>query len=388
MKPQWVGVYLTRSQSWFRRLVLIAILGMSIGSFSALAIGAVFQGFEKLLINLFSSTDPILWVFPPKGQLHPVDLPHKFRQAQILACGVREEAALLQATQRPWVATLRGVENVFFNYTRLSENLLWKTSTTSETPIWLGAGVAYKLGILEAPRTKLEAYRLPTQLAEALSPEALPSQTLKVTGIFSVHKLYDESWVILPDSFVFALWGKGYSSIEIYTPVSPSQIYALCPTCEVQDAKQKHADLYMLLRQEARFAQVALFFILGLLGLNVWTTLMAFWLYKKRDWALSMALGLTPNRLAHFFYAFTASLLGISFFIGSFAATLAVWAQQKTQWLKLQGESFVIQALPAELSVEIFMSLIVFLCLMGFFYAFWIQRIIRSASVHTMLQND
>lgn len=388
MKPQWVGLYLTRSESWFRRLVVIALLGMSAGIFSAIAIGAVFQGFEKLLVHLFSTADPVLWVLPPKGQLHPVDLPHKFRQFHLPACGVREEPALLQAAQRPWVAKLRGVEKVFFSYTRLSENLLWKTSTTSQNPVWLGAGVAYKLGILENSHAFVEAYRLPTHLSEALSPEALPSQILKVTGIFSVHKLYDESWVIVPDSLVFSLWGKGYSSIEIYAPTSPSLIQKLCPSCEIQNAKQKHADLYTLLDQEARFVQIILFFILGLLGLNVWTTLMAFWLYKKRDWALGMALGLTPNRLAHFFYAFTGTLLGLSFFFGSFLAALAVWTQQKMQWLKLQGESFIIQALPAELSVGIFISLVLFLCVMAIVYGFWIQRVIRENSLHVMLQND
>ncbi len=365
----------------------ISVAGVTIGTMALIVVLSVFNGFESLVVTLFNTFDPPLKIEASRGKTFNSDtFPwEKIRELKGVraATGVIEEKALLKYRSNQFLATLKGVDDNYTEWTGL-DSMITEGSlmlTFKDQPLAIpGQGIAYYLGInLNNYEDKIEVYA-PRRMAKGFAnPEnAFVRMDIRPSGIFSVQQDFDVKYMLVPLSFIRELFE--------YTNELTSVELALEPGVEVSGIQEKikqiagnkylvknrfeqQETLYKIMKSEKYAIFMILSFILFIATFNMIGSLSMLILDKRKDISVLYALG-APNRLVKRIFMTEGLLVVLTGAVaGIVLGALICILQQQFGIVKInaEGGSFLISSYPVLMFWKDFVYVFLVVAAIGFF---------------------
>ena len=360
------------------------MVGVAVGTAALIIVLSVFNGFESVVISLFSVFDPDIEITVNQGKT--------FHENEIDAARIRalpgvisytdvvEENALLHYNKQQYLATIKGVDSLYQVKSPVDSllvtghMLLQKDSLDFAIP---GYGVAYFLNIdMNAPDNLISVF-IPKRKGSisGLPQESFHNDFIRPSAIFSVQQDFDDKYMLVPLRFARRMldYSDEVTSVEIRlakgTDVALVQqkiADITGPKFRVQNRFQQQEVLYKIMKSEKWAVFLILTFILIVASFNVIGSLTMLILDKQKDISILRSMGAKDAAIKQifFFEGLLISLTGAA--AGLLLGLLVCFLQQKFGLVKLQsGGSFIISAYPVKMMVADFIYVFITITLIG-----------------------
>jgi lipoprotein-releasing system permease protein len=370
----------------------VSVTGVAVGTMALIIILSVFNGLETLVTSIFNTVDPDLKITASEGKTF---LPDASKLKLLSAVnGVScyslaiEENALLKYEERQFIATIKGVDDNYIKVTGIDSamfegNFILKAETGRSHAV-VGVGIAQYIGLRINFVQPLWIYVPSKSRGSSMIPEeAFNSEFIFTSGLFQVEQEYDSKYVYVPLDFARTLIEnkEGVSSVEIKFTGTADEKKVQKDVTEifgsgyvVQNKYEQQEIFYKVMKSE----RLAIFFILTLIliiaSFNIIGSLTMLIIEKERDIEILKSLG-ADNSLIRKIFIFEGWLISI---IGAFAGLLlgfvVCWLQQTYGFVKLQGETLIMDSYPVVMAFPDFILVLSTVLLIGFWAAWYPVR--------------
>jgi len=368
----------------------ISAIGVAIGTMALVVVLSVFNGFEGLITDMFSSFDPELRITLTEGKSFDSSEPEiqKLRQQKSIAVftEVIEENALLRYRDKQMPATVKGVSENFAQLTDIEKLIydgkfqLFDGAFERAVP---GIGVASTLGLGAHFVDPLYIYA-PKRNSKInlLRPETSFNQTASfVSGIFTVQQAqYDDKVVLISLNHARELFQYDSTMVTaIELKLSPQSDISKIQTeikkllgekYSIKNRFEQQESFFNIMKIEKWITFLILSFILLIASFNIIGSLSMLIIDKKADISTLESLGANKKLIRQIFLlegwmiSVTGAVLGIVL------GTAISLAQEFFGIIRL-GNGYVVDVYPiATNPTDIFLIFITVL-LMGFLAAIY-----------------
>jgi len=375
----------------------ISAAGVGVGAMALVCVLSVFNGFELLISDMFSSFDPDLKITLTHGKTFDVNSQelNNVRKLKSIAyfTEVVEENALLRFKDKQMPATIKGVSDDFEKMTRIDsimydgKFILNDGAFERAVP---GVGVASILGLGAHFIDPLYIYAPKrTSKINLLRPENSFNQLgTFVSGIFSVKQLqYDDHYVIVSiklarDLFDYEKSKVSSVELKLNDSVDHEKVQAqiksiLGDQYKVKNRYEQQESFFKIMKIEKWFTYLILCFILLIASFNIIGSLSMLIIDKKGDIETLRNLG-ANNQLIRRIFLFEGWLIsGVGAISGIALGALLCLLQQYFGILKL-GTGYVVDAYPVLTNPMDLVLVFVTVLFMGFLAAYYPVRYIRK----------
>jgi len=375
----------------------ISAAGVGVGAMALVCVLSVFNGFELLISDMFSSFDPDLKITLTQGKTFDVNSQemNSVRKMKSVAyfTEIVEENALLRFKDKQMPATIKGVSDDFEKMTRIDsimydgKFILNDGAFERAVP---GVGVAAILGLGAHFIDPLYIYAPKrTSKINLLRPENSFNQMgTFVSGIFSVKQLqYDDHFVIVSIKLARELFDyekTKVSSIELKLAnsvdheVIQKQIQLMLgKEYKVKNRYEQQESFFKIMKIEKWFTYLILCFILLIASFNIIGSLSMLIIDKKGDIETLRNLG-ANNQLIKRIFLFEGWMISLVGAVSGIAlGTFLCLLQQYFGILKL-GSGYVVNAYPVQTNVMDLLLVFGTVLVMGFLAAYYPVRYIRK----------
>lgn len=344
----------------------ISMLGVLIGSAALVIILSVFNGFEDVILSLYSNLTPELKIEPRLGKtfdpntayfnaLHDDKKTFSFTE-------VLEEKALIKYDGRPFIGTIRGVSFDFLKNKRLDsiiQNGSFTLRSDGQNFAVLGSAVQGSLGIsLHNQFTPLQIYSPRRDAASNANPlDEFVSRSITPSGVFAVGQEFDDI-VIAPIEFVRDLLNQPINVSSLQINFKPGiDIDAVQKGIElkignnfiIKNRIQQNTELYKTLNYERWFIFMILIFVLIIAIFNIIGSLTMLVIDKRKDIAILTSLGANKQLIKGIFF-FEGMMITITGCIAGIVLGLGFCILQQRFGLVKMGEKMsILNAYPVSL---------------------------------------
>jgi len=374
----------------------ISAAGVAIGAMALVCVLSVFNGFESLISNMFSSFDPDLKITFTQGKTFDINSNefHQLRKMKSVAffTEVVEENALLRFKDKQMPATIKGVSSDFEKMTHIDsimydgKFILYDGAFQRAVP---GVGVAGTLGFGAHFIDPLYIYAPKrTSKINLLRPENSFNQVgTFVSGIFSVKQLqYDDHYVLVStelarDLFEYDKTKVSSVELKLAAGVKQSEVQKqiqklLGDRFQVKNRYEQQESFFKIMKIEKWITYLILCFILLIASFNIIGSLSMLIIDKKADIETLRSLG-ANNQLIKQIFLFEGWLISL---VGAFGGigigTILCLLQEHLGFVKL-GTGYVVDAYPVVTNfMDIGLVFITVIC-MGFLAAYYPVRYIK-----------
>ncbi|HUH19898.1 FtsX-like permease family protein [Albibacterium sp.] len=354
----------------------ISTLGVLVGSAALIIILSVFNGFEMLILNMYSAFTPEMRVEPAQGKSFVTDSllarklnsdPRVLHYSEIL-----QEKVLLRYGQNQYIAVLKG-EVPDAKKSAISDSLInegeYKLRDKNTNYAVVGAGVQAYLGInLEREDLVLSVYSPRKDAVNSINPaEEFNVRTIKPVGVVVAQPQFDDV-VIVPISFareVLSEYEK-VSAIEIdlksgidQTEFKRELTELLGNNFLVKDRAQQNPTLYKVLNSEKWAIFLILTFVLIIAIFNIIGSLTMLVIDKKKDIAVLKSLGAGDSFIKNIFFAEGMFISLFGCIIGMALGLAFCILQKEFGLIKMEGIELVTSVFPVQ--IKVFDFILVFL---------------------------
>lgn len=375
----------------------ISAAGVGVGAMALVCVLSVFNGFELLISDMFSSFDPDLKITLTHGKTFDDNSPELtyVRKMKSVAffTDVVEENALLRFKNKQMPATIKGVSDDFEKMTRIDsimydgKFILNDGAFERAVP---GVGVASILGLGAHFIDPLYIYAPKrTSRINLLRPENSFNQLgTFVSGIFSVKQLqYDDHYVLVSINLarnLFEYEKTKVTSIELklakgvdHDKVQKQIQTLLGDRYQVKNRYEQQESFFKIMKIEKWFTYLILCFILLIASFNIIGSLSMLIIDKKGDIETLRNLG-ANNQLIKRIFLFEGWMISVVGAISGIAlGGLLCLLQQYFGILKL-GTGYVVDAYPVKTNVTDLLLVFITVLVMGFLAAYYPVRYIRK----------
>jgi lipoprotein-releasing system permease protein len=389
-------LFAKKSRNAINVISAISVGGVTVGTMALIIILSVFNGLEMLVSSIFNTLDPDLRITAAEGKTFVPDSSKLKMLANVngIACYslTLEENALLKYSDRQFIATIKGVDDVYSSVTNI-DSAMWEGvfSLRSESGRpWAvpGVGIAQYLGIRVNFITPLEIWVPRRSSGVSLDPvEAFNRRFIFSSGIFQIEQSYDSKYVFLPISFARELIDNedGVSTIEIKFSgnadagsVQKNVKKIFSTGFVVQNRFEQQEIFYKVMKSERLAIFVILTLILIIASFNIIGSLTMLIIEKERDVEILRSLG-ADNNLIRKIFIFEGWLISI---IGAAAGVLLgfiiCWLQQEFGFVKLNSESLIMNSYPVVMKLKDFIIVPGTVLLIGYWAAWYPVRFLTK----------
>jgi len=369
----------------------ISAAGVTVGTMVLIIVLSVFNGLEDMVNMLFSTFDPDLEVrinegkvfTPEAGQLKALD------EMEGIAdyAPVLEENALLRYDEKQYIATVKGVTENYPHITGL-DSVMWDgqfllKEKNGRPFAVVGLGVANNLGIGLNFITPLIIY-VPERLGRVTNPaNAFVRYVIFPSGIFSIEQEYDSQYIYVPIEVMrdLLMYTGEVSSLEIKfaggAKEEAVQAYVeelFGPAYTVKNKYQQQEIFYKVMKSEKLAIFFILTFILVIASFNIIGSLTMLIIEKEKDIVVLRNLG-ADNKLIKKIFIFEGWLISaIGALTGLSLGFLVCWLQQEFGFVKLQGDTLIMDAYPVAMNPADFIAVLGTVLLIGYLAAWYPAR--------------
>ncbi|MEI6455310.1 MAG: FtsX-like permease family protein [bacterium] len=383
----------------------ISVVGVAIGTMALIIVLSVFNGFEKLVVSLFSSFNPDLVIQVKEGKTFSDSAVSEQRLRKIpgvlYLTDVIEENALLKYKDKQTIVTVKGVSEEFSRMTgvdtMMSEGKFHLQDGTRDFAI-LGYGVAGTLGTNLSDFLNPVTVYLPSRTASFSTgmENAFNTGSIFPSGYFSIQQDYDVKYAIMPLRFVKKLleYEGEITAIELGlakdadADLIQKEVQAVAGNrFVVKNRYQQQELLFTIMKSEKWVIFLILTFILIIATFNMTGSLSMLILDKKKDIAVLQSLG-AGKRLIRRIFLIEGMMISFSgAFSGLFLGAVICWIQQRFGIIKLGSpdSTFVVSSYPVHMQIPDFIYIFITVMAIGFL-ASWLtvsnMRKIDTGMIH------
>ncbi len=370
---------------------LVSVLGVMVAVAAMICTLSVYNGFQQLLGNIYSSFDPQIKIKPAKGKTFvpkgkAFEAIQHYSDVQVY-CETLEENALLLYKEAQTSATIKGVEPCFAQLTRIDSLMIAGHFVLQDANFQyatLGVGLASILGTGNSFIDPVTIY-VPKRTASinlAYPASSFKSASILICGTFGINQSeYDDNYVIVPLSFARDLfeYTDEVTSIDIKLRDKADVSQAintfkkmLGPSFQVLSMTEQKAELYRINRIEKWMTFLILSFILLIALFNIIGSLSMLILDKQKDARTLSELGANSQLIRRIFLsegwliAFSGAILGIV------AGIILCFFQQQFGLLKLGGGgNYIIDYYPVKIELRDVLLVLVTTLVISFPATWW-----------------
>lgn len=359
---------------------LVSLVGVVVGTASLILVLSVFNGFEKLVLDMYNVFDPHLKISLKKGKtFSPEDLMKtiKFNKGIESCSYVLEEKALVKYQKKEYIATIKGVDN---NYLRqinmdslLIDGIITADFQNNYTAI-IGSGIAYHLSLdLENSFQNLQVF-LPNRKVKNLhiGNKAFTTSSIMPSAVFNIQPEIDNKYIVVPISFLQNLTGRNLevSSLEIKLEdidnlfeIQKKLKNQLPSDFLIQNRYENQSLLYKILNTEKLAVFLVLFFIMLIATFNIASSMAMVIIDKRNDIITLQNIGCKTIDIKLIFFYNSMLKVFSGMILGLILGAAMVFLQSNFGLVKM-GDNFIVEAYPVLFSffdVTIVLIIIVFL---------------------------
>ncbi len=367
----------------------ISVVAIAVVTASLIVVLSVFNGFEGLVKNLYNDFYSDLKIIPAKGKTISVNAT-QYQQIQRLDSvkfvePIAEEKAILLNGELRSIINLKGVNKTYELASGLSRHVIrgqFEIGTEELPTLVLGAGVENALGLITDrnpyPVTVYMPNRKATNINDPL--DALQSHNAGTTGTFLIQQDFDDAYAFTNLQFMRGLLqldSTEYSSMEVFltneksTEQTQQKIQTLLgDKYKVLNRFQLNQNLYSAMQIEKVIIYGVAILILIIAAFNIIGSLTMLVLEKQKDIAVLQAIGANQNWVLQVFLKEGLLLALLGGGAGIVLALLICLGQQTFHWVKLGGQSFIINYYPVDMRWTDFVYVAIIIVVIGFFSAY------------------
>ncbi|MBN1182481.1 MAG: FtsX-like permease family protein [Bacteroidales bacterium] len=381
----------------------ISVGVVTLVAMALIVILSVFNGFDQLVQSLFSTFNPDLKILPVEGKVFLPDsaVYRQIKQVEgiYFISEVLEENALLKYGDKQYIATVKGVDDVYVHVNGIDSMIVegdFILKQGKDDFAVIGQGIAYYLSVGLNFINPIIIYVPKRSEYITYNPEqAFNREYLFPSGIFSIEQDFDSKYILVPLDFARKLldYENEISALEIKidpgydaTRIENKIVSILGSNYKVQNRYEQNEIFYKVMKSE----KWAIFFIFCIIlivaSFNMVGSLTMLIIEKKEDIATLRSLGATDQLIRKIFLVegWLISLTGA--FFGLILGSLICWGQQKFEWVKLKGSgSFVIDAYPVDFQWLDLFSVLGIVAFIGFIAAWYPVRYISKRYMQSNL---
>ena len=346
----------------------VSFFGVLIGTAALIIVLSVFNGFEKLVLDMYNSFDPDLKIESKEGKTFDVlDLQEVLSEHKSIEyyAYVLQEKALLKYKDHEFIANIKGVSEEYLNVTRIDSLLVdgvyFDNQSTNVAVI--GSGIAYYLSVYLLDMFEHIKIYIPNRSSNTLLNynTAFKQSFVLPVGVFDVQPEINDKYIITPIKFLQELIKKENqaSSVEIklknennYAIIQKEIINIIGDKYIIKNRFQQQEFLYKILNTEKLAVFLILFLIVVIATFNIVGSLSMLILEKKKDIKTLSSLGLKDTDLPKvFFYKGLLTVFSGTIF-GLLTGSIFVILQNTFGIISLGEGNFVIDNYPAILAFE------------------------------------
>ena len=367
----------------------ISVIGVAIGAMALIIVLSVFNGFDKLVISLFSSFNSTIQITPRQGKTFNIssfpleqlrNIPGTLHITEVI-----EEDALMKYKDNQSIVTIKGVSEAYTKMSGLDTMMVegrFLLQDGDKDYALLGYGVAGSLNAnLQDYLNPISVY-VPRRDAAFTGgfENAFNSEIIFPSGFFQIQWEYDVKYAILPLRFVKKLldYSEERTAIEIdlakeADPIAIQKKIELLAGSKyiVKNRYQQQETLYKIMVSEKNYIFLILTLILIIATFNVIGTLTMLILDKKKDIAILRSLG-ASHRLTQRIFLLEGVLISfLGAVLGLTLGAIVCWLQIRFGLVRLGSadSSFVVSAYPVLMKATDFFVIFFTVMLIGFLAA-------------------
>jgi lipoprotein-releasing system permease protein len=349
----------------------ISMLGVFVGSAALFIILSVFNGFEKVILALYSNFTPEIKIEPRQGktfdpnttyfmQLHKD--PKIFSYTETL-----QEKAMIKYGNKPFIGTVMGVSDDFLKNKQLDSTIQdgsFTLKADTQNFAVIGGNVQGSLAVnINDQQTPLQIYAPNRNALGSVNPmDEFIVRDIYASGIFSIQQDFDDI-VVVPLDFARGLLGepRDVSAIEInykkgtdLAAVQKDIVAKIGKGYNVQSRAQQDTELYKTLNYERWFIYMILVFVLIIAIFNIIGSLTMLVIDKRKDIAILTSLG-AGKRLIQGIFFFEGMMISVIGCVAGIVLGLAFCLLQlQFGFVKMGGQVSVIDAYPVQIRLSDF----------------------------------
>jgi len=382
----WKYFYKRKKNHFINYISALSVIGLTIGLTVLLLVGSVFNGFEGLLLSMFSQTNPDLYISPERGktitlssdQLNKV----KTLPGVSAAAPVIQETVLFSYDKNNLVATLYGVPENYFSvvdlrpYRSMGELELY---IDGKPRLILGTTLKRNLNVvINDPFQSIGTYFPRSSGTTVLGQELMRRQDIFPSGTFSVVQEEGSGHAYAPLEFVRSLIGYSdstYSGVQIKL-TSYSQENSVRQGLEkiftgqkvvIRNHYQQDEDLYKLMNIEKWIGYIIVIFTIILIAFNLVGCIWMIVIEKSDQFRILKAMGAQKKDIRKIIFKLGGFFALTSIVTGTIVTLLIYWAHKTFGLLKM-GAGMIVDAYPSQLRWTDFVlaySVVILICLLA-----------------------
>jgi lipoprotein-releasing system permease protein len=343
----------------------ISMGAIAVVSAALVVVLSVFNGFENLVVSLYSDFYASMSIAPRQGKW----MAQTDSLVQVLTAGpevqraepVLQQRVMLIDDEDKSIVWLKGVRPSYALASGVPKHMVrgsFELGNAEKPGLVLGSGVENALQISAGaqlfPLSVHFANRLATNVADPL--DAMRSSTALASGSFAIQQDFDNQYAFTHIDFVrrmAQLDPQQSSAIELFLAptAQPTQLQQqlqrqLGAAYIVKTRLQQNQNLFAAMQGERLIIYSVAILIMIIAAFNIVSSLTMTVLEKQQDIAVLQAMGTTNRNIARIFLWLGLLMAGVGGGIGVLLGLGICLGQQQFHWVKLGGQSFLIDYYP------------------------------------------
>jgi lipoprotein-releasing system permease protein len=349
----------------------ISMLGVLIGSAALIIILSVFNGFEKVILSLYSNFTPEIKIETRLGKTFDPNTPYftsLHKDPQLFSfTQVLQEKALIKYGDKPFLGTVKGVSDDFLKNKQLDstvQNGSFTLKSEGRNFAVIGSTIQGNLGInVHDELSPIQIFSPSRTTVNSANPlDEFRVRSINASGVFGIQQDFDDI-VVTPIEFARDLLDqpKEVSSLELtykkgtnLTLVQNKIIDAIGKNFTVKNRKEQNTELYKTLNYERWSIFMILTFVLIIAIFNIIGSLTMLVMDKRADIAILSSLGANKMLIQGIFF-FEGMMISVFGCIVGIALGLGFCLlQQHYGLIKMGAMLTVLDAYPVDLEIADF----------------------------------
>lgn len=355
-----------KSTNAINLIAWISVTAIAVGSAALIVVLSVFNGFEDLVKGLYADFYADMRVVPARGKTFHFSN-EKIQQVKntpgvaVISFVVEEKAVLSGALQT--IVSVKGVDENYTSINKLNTPAhiargKFELGTVAEPRLVVGAGIENAAGInVEKSLYEATIYLPNRQATRLTSDDGLNAFSILPVGTFMVQQDFDNKYVFTNIGFVkymLNMEADEYSAIEMKVTGDPDKIKKQLQTqlgneFVVETRYEQNRSLYAVMQVEKWVIYGILSLILVVAAFNMIGALTMLVLEKQKDIAVLKAMGANNQVVQGIFLSEGVLLAALGGSAGMILASLICWLQIQFHFIKLGGNTFIIDYYPVKM---------------------------------------
>lgn len=365
----------------------ISMVAIGVVTAALVVVLSVFNGFEDMVKDMYGDFYADLQVTADKGKWMNISS-EKLRQLKAVdgvafVQPVIMERAILLDQEDKSIVWLKGVSEHYANFSGVPNHMLrgnFFVGDSASPRLVLGFGVEQSLQIIAGQSPMPVTVYLPNPEAGPAADvtTAMVSANAFSAGTFAVQQEFDEQYAFTHASFLSYMLGlpqNQFTSIELFVKdrentgnLQDDVRKILGAGFTVKDRFQQNQALFSAMKTEKLIIYAISFLILVIAGFNIVSSLTMTVIEKQKDIAVLKAMGTSDETVRRIFLQLGILLAGIGAMAGFLLGVLICLGQQQFHWVKLGGQSFIIDYYPVAVRLAdllVVVAIVVFIAIIA-----------------------